>query len=155
MKNPPRPTIGQDSEGLLGLATVIGHLDQNKSRVRLATVPAGEEIWAEVALAVVPDFSPGNRVLVAKDGGMRHYVIGVLGAAEAASSSNERVVASDGSSALRVADGEDERLQVQDRQGRLLFEYRPRSGTAVRAHPRATPRGRRRTRRRWGSAPRA
>ena len=101
MKNPPRPTIGQDSEGLLGLATVIGHLDQNKSRVRLATVPAGEEIWAEVALAAVPDFSPGDRVLVAKDGGMRHYVIGVLGAAEAASSSNERVVACDGSSRHR------------------------------------------------------
>jgi hypothetical protein len=116
---------------MLGLATVIGHLDQTERRLRLATVPAGEEIWAEMALAADPDLSPGARVLVAKDGGMRHYVIGVLGAVEAASQSNARVVARDGSSALRVVDGEDERLQIQDRQGRLLFEYRPQSGTAV------------------------
>lgn len=130
MEYPPRPTTGQDSEGLLSLATVIGHLDQTERRVRLATVPAGEEIWAEVALASIPEFAPGDRVLVAKDGGMRHYVIGVLQAAPAPQRF-ERVLARDGSSALRVADGQEEKLQIQDPQGRLLFEYRPASGKAI------------------------
>jgi hypothetical protein len=129
MHNPPRPTIGQESEGLLTLATVIGHLDQTKRRVRLSKVPGGEEIWAEVALASAP--SRGDRVLVAKDDGMRHYVIGVLQAADASPSLGDRVVARDGSSAERVAEDGEERLRLLDRRGRLLFEYRPDSGTAV------------------------
>ena len=131
MRNPPRPAKAQDSEGFLALATVVEHLDDTKQRVRLATVPNGDEIWAEVALAPVPDVSPGDRVLVAKDGGMRSYVIGVLGKPTTASPSSDRVVARDGSSARRVAEGEEERLQIHDRQGRMLFEFRPQSGTAV------------------------
>jgi hypothetical protein len=115
---------------LLSLATVIGPLDQTERRVRLATVPAGEEVWAELALASIPDFAPGDRVLVAKDAGMRHYVIGVLQAGPAPRR-RERVLARDGSSALCVGDGQDEKLQIQDPQGRLLFEYRPGSGKAV------------------------
>lgn len=131
MQSAPRPAGGKETEGLLMLATVIDHLEPDQRLLRCSKVPDGEEIWAEVALGTGTRPAVGERVLIAKDDGMRYYILGVLAGTSHVPAAAECLVARDGSRAERIKEEGEERLRLSDRRGRLLFEYRPDTNSAV------------------------